>query len=1040
MMKNSIAFRRNVLLISLLNLFVLFSFAQNNFPVTGKITDNAGNPLQGVTVQVKGTQIATSTNKDGTFSINAPSGSSVLVYSSVGFTAREVPIENKAQVSISLSPVDNTMDQVVVIGYGSVKKRDVTGAVAGINEKDIKSRPVNDALQAMQGKVAGVDISSTERPGTVATVNVRGVRSLTASNSPLYVVDGIPLMTGGIEYINPNDIESIDVLKDASATAIYGSRGANGVVIVTTKQGKAGKTSLNLNLATTAEKIVNRMKMFNAEEYITFRRWAYYYKNPAVNPRGDQPNITHDRSIFLATSDPSAWANIQRGWASGTWDGSQVQTTDWFGMVSQTGITKNLTLSASGGSDKAKAYGSFGYLDNTGTQKGQSYKRYNANVNVDVNATKWFSFGTNMTVAYSIQEYGQSRTGATTTQSSHSVFESARALFPYAVPYDSAGNRIIYPGGDIAFKNVAEEWTLNQDQRTTLRAFGSFYGQLDLGSIHAALKGLKYRVNFGPDFSTYRDGTYIDPNSVISTGNSSASLIKAQTFSYTLDHLIYYNKTVGRHDFGLTLLGSQTKFKSDSSYIAANGIAFGSQRWNALSKSYIPANNLTGYTSGLTESQLQSFMARINYTFNDKYVLTVSARRDGASQLADGHKYEWFPSMAVAWKMNDEKFLQNASWLNDLKLRFGVGVTGNSAISPYATQGPLTSLFYPYISTITPGAIPSLTLANQSLGWEKTTQYNVGVDFSVLNRRIFGSLDVYTSSTKDLLMQMSIPTVTGYPQTFANIGQTANKGIDLSLTSVNIRTKDFTWTTNTSISWQKDKIISLSNGKQDDINNNWFIGQPIEVIYNFKGAGIWHIEDSAAYRQFNANGTNFTAGSARPVDINDDKKIDPNRDRTIIGNTRPRWIVGMTNTVSYKSFEFSIFLYGRLKYLYNTGGEAQTARGTQRAIDYYNENNTNAEYQKPIHTEATGDPYSLVLGFKDASFIKIRNISLGYNLTGNALKKTGLSNLKAYVQVANPGMLFSKIDWLDMDVVTVTPAFNGATYNRGITFGLNASF
>lgn len=1040
MMKNSIAFRRNVLLISLLNLFAIFSFAQNNFPVTGKITDNSGNPLQGVTVQVKGTRIATSTNKDGTFSINAPSGSSVLVFSSVGFTSREVSIENKAQVSLTLSATDNTMDQVVVIGYGAVRKRDVTGAVAGINEKDIKSRPVNDALQAMQGKVAGVDISSTERPGTVATVNVRGVRSLTASNSPLYVVDGIPLMTGGIEYINPNDIESIDVLKDASATAIYGSRGANGVVIVTTKQGKTGKTSLNLNLSTTAEKIVNRMEMFNAADYITFRRWAYYYKNPAVNPRGDQPNIAHDKNIFLATSDPAAWANIQRGWASGTWDGSQVQTTDWFGMVSQTGITKNLTLSASGGSEKAKAYGSFGYLDNTGTQRGQSFKRYNANVNVDVSATKWFSFGTNMTVAYSIQEYGQSRTGATTTSSSHSVFESARALFPYAVPYDSAGNRIINPGGDIAFKNVAEEWTLNQDQRTTLRAFGSFYGQLDFGSIHAALKGLKYRVNFGPDFSTYRDGTYIDPNSVISTGTSAASLTKAQTFSYTLDHLIYYNKTIGRHDLGITLLGSQTKFKSDSSYIAANGIAFGSQRWNALSKSYIPANNLTGYTSGLTESQLQSFMARINYTFNDKYVLTVSARRDGASPLAEGHKYSWFPSMAVAWKMNDEKFLQNAIWLNDLKLRFGVGVTGNSAISPYATQGPLTSLFYPYTTTITPGAIPALTLANQSLGWEKTTQYNVGVDFSVLNRRLFGSLDVYTSNTKDLLMQMSIPTVTGYPQTFANVGQTANKGFDLSLTSVNIRTKDLTWTTNTSISWQKDKIVSLSNGKQDDINNNWFIGQPIEVIYNFKGAGIWHLEDSAAYRQFNANGTNFTAGSARPVDINDDKKIDPNNDRVIIGNRRPRWIVGMTNTVSFKSFEFSIFLYGRLKYLYDTGGEAQTARGTQRAISYYNENNMNADYQKPIHTEATGDPYSLVLGFKDASFIKIRNISLGYSLTGNALKKTGLSNLKAYVQVANPGMLFSKIDWLDMDVVTTTPAFNGATYNRGITFGLNASF
>jgi TonB-linked SusC/RagA family outer membrane protein len=1037
-MKQSIARRRNVLLVSLLNLFAIFSFAQNNFPVTGKITDNAGAPLAGVTVQVKGSKIATSTKPDGTFSLNAPSGSSVLVFSSIGFASKEVPIANNGQVNVTMTAADNSMDQVVVIGYGTVKKRDVTGAVTGIGEKDIKSRPTTDALQAMQGKVAGVDITSSERPGTVGTINIRGVRSLTASNSPLYVVDGIPLMTGGIEYINPNDIESIDVLKDASATAIYGSRGANGVVIVTTKTGKAGKTSLNLNVSTTAEKLVNREKMFNASDYITFRRWAYYYLKPSQYPRGDQPTIDNDKAIFLATSDPSAWANIARGWASGKWDGSQVQTTDWFGMVTQTGITKNLNLSVSGGSDKAKTYASFGYLDNTGTQKGQSYKRYTVNLSSDVNATKWFQFGTNLTVAYSVQEYGQSKTGATTVSSSVGLFESARALFPYAVPYDSTGARIYNPGGDIAYKNVADEWNLSQDQRTTLRAFASIYGQVDFGAIHRVLSGLKYRVNFGPDYATYKDGTYIDANSVISSGSNSASLTKATTMSYTLDHLIYYNKSIGEHDFGVTLLASQTKFKTDSSYIAANGIAFGSQRWNALSKNYIPATNLTGYTSGLTESQLQSLMARINYSFMGRYLLTASARRDGASMLAEGHKYSWFPSMALGWKINDESFMKNVSFVNDLKLRLGVGVTGNSAINAYATQGALTSLFYPYISTVTAGAIPSTTLANQQLGWEKTTQYNMGMDFALLNRRISGSVDVYKSKTTDLLMQRDIPSVTGYTTTFANVGQTKNKGIDLSLSTVNIKTRDFTWSTNTSISWQKDEIVLLSNGKQDDILNKWFIGKPIGVIYGYKGAGIWHVGDSGTYKQFNANGTSFTPGNARPVDINGDNKIDANHDQVIIGNTRPRWIVGMTNTITYKSFEFAIFLYGRLKYMYDTGGESETARGTQRAISYYNENNMNAEYQKPIYSAGSGDSYSVVLGYKDASFIKIRNISLGYNLEGKALKKTGLSNLKAYVQIVNPGILFSKIDWLDMDVVTST--FNGATYNKGITFGLNASF
>ncbi|OQP40027.1 SusC/RagA family protein [Niastella yeongjuensis] len=1036
-MKQTIACRRYVLPILLLNLLTIFSFAQSNFPVTGKITDNGGNPLQGVTVQVKGSKVVTASNADGSFTINAPSGSSVLVFSSVGFTAKEVALENKGQLAIILSAADNSMDQVVVIGYGAVKRKDVTGAVTGINEKEIKSRPVDNALQAMQGKVAGVDIGSNERPGQVGTINIRGVRSLTASNTPLYVVDGIPLMTGGIEYINPNDIESIDVLKDASATAIYGSRGANGVVIVTTKQGKAGKTNLNLNVSTTAEKLIDRQEQMNSSDYITFRRWARYYQNPSANPRGDNPNMAFDKTIFLATSDPSAWANIAKGWATGTWDGSKVGTTDWMGMVTQTGITKNLNLSVSGGSEKAKMYASFGYLDNSGTTKGQGYTRYTANVNTDINATKWFQFGANLTVSYSIQEFGQSKIGATTVSSSNSLYESARALFPYAVPYDSLGNRIYNPGGDISWKNVADEWNLNQDQRTTLRAFGSLYGQVDFGAIVPALKDLKYRLNFGPDISTYRDGTYVDANSVISSGSNSASLNKQMTYSYTLDHLLYYNKSFGAHDLGLTLLYSQTKFSRDSSFISANGIAFGSQKWNALSKNYIPAANLTGYAGGLTESQLQSFMARINYSLNDKYLLTVSARRDGASMLAEGHKYSWFPSMALAWRMNNEDFLQNATWVNDLKLRFGVGVTGNSAINPYATQGATIPLFYPFTTTttvVTPGTIPPATFANSTLGWEKTTQYNLGIDFAVLNRRISGSLDIYKSKTTDLLMQMSVPSVNGFTNTYSNIGETSNKGFDFSLTTVNISTRNLSWTTNASISWQKDKITTLANGKQDDINNNWFIGQSIGMIYGYQSAGLWHTEDADTYKAYNTKGkTSFTPGSARPLDVNGDTLIDANHDRVLIGHSRPRWIVGMTNTLAYKNFEFSIFIYGRLGYTYNYGGETETARGVQRQINYYNENNTNAEFQKPFYSEGSGDPYYVIFGYRNGSFLKIRNISLGYNLSGKALKTSAIQNLKAYVQVVNPGMIFSKIDWLDMDVV-------GPTYNRGITFGINATF
>ena len=1035
-MNKRLALWRSALLISLLQLTIC-SFSQNNFPVTGKVTDNAGKPIEGVTVQVKGTSITTITKADGSFSFNAPSGSSVLVFSSVGYAPREEPIANKGQVNLSLTSSDNTMDQVVVIGYGAVKKRDVTGAVSSINEKEIKSRPVDNALEAMQGKVAGVDIGSNERPGTVPSINIRGVRSLTASNSPLFVVDGIPLSTGGIENINPGDIESIDVLKDASATAIYGSRGANGVVIVTTKQGKAGKVTLSFNSSVTIDELVDNQEMFNASDYITFRRWAYYYAglNPATGvstyPRGDQPDISRDRTYFNATGDPSAWANIAKGWATGTWDGSKVATTDWRGMVKQQAFTTDNLMSVSGGTDKIKAYGSFGYLNNKGTIKGQSFQRYTGKAAVDFSATNWLSFGSNINISYSKQEYGQSTVSiATIGTPAGGLYESARSLFPYAVPYDSAGNRILFPGGDNSFKNIVDEWNYNIDERITLRAFGSLYAQINAGSIIPALKGLKYRLNFGPDISSYRDGVYIDAKSVSNGGSTSfASLRNNKTSSYTLDHLLYYDRSVGEHSFGLTLLASQTAYKMEMDSIGGSGIPLASQLWNALTSGTV--TGALGTKSDLIEQQLLSYMARLNYSFRDKYLLTVSARQDGSSVLAEGHKYDWFPSAALAWRITKESFM-NVNWISDLKLRVGAGVTGNSAIPPYFTQGGVVSLFYPFSSTNTAGSIPNTVLANQELAWEKTTQYNLGVDFALFNTRVSGSIDVYSSKTTDLLMKQLLPTVTGYTATYANIGETANKGVDITLTTVNIKQQHLTWATTVNAAWQKEHIVELPNG--DDIVNGWFLDYPVGLIYGYKALGLWQAADKSAMQAMNANGNAFTVGSVRVADLNGDNKIDANNDREIIGWTRPRWIVGMTNVVTYKDLDFSFFIYGRLNYLYNTGGEGQAARGVQRTINYYTEANTNAEYQKPTFNAGNAplDPYYAALGYKPASFIKIRNISLGYNLT-KALAPKGITNLKLYAQVQNPGMLYSQIKFLDMDVV-------GPTWNRGFTFGINASF
>ncbi|MEN9684740.1 MAG: hypothetical protein RLZZ28_526 [Bacteroidota bacterium] len=1019
----------------------LFAQNANSFSVSGTVTNEKGELLQGVSVEVLNSKARTITDKSGKFSIAVQNKNAELVFTHTGFVDKSLSVTGAASnLSVVLALDNKALEDVVVIGYATVKKKDVTGAVSGINQQDIKSRPVTNALQAMQGKVAGVDISSNERPGQVGSITIRGVRSLTASNSPLFVVDGIPLMTGGIDNFNPNDIESIDVLKDASATAIYGSRGANGVVIVTTKQGKTGKVTLNLNSAVTLENIVNNNKMFNAADFITFRRWAYYYAglNNATGistyPRGDQPTLATDRTFFSATADPYAWNNIAKGWTSGSWDQSQVATTDWFGIVSQQSTTADNTISVSGGTDKIKAYGSFGYLNNTGTIKGQSFKRYSGKAAVDIEATKWLSFGTNINLTYNVQEFGQSQVSVATIGSpATGLYESARSIFPYAVPFDDAGARILFPGGDNAVKSVVDEWNYNRDQRVTLRAMGSMYTQVNFGAISPVLKGLKYRMNFGPDFSSYRDGVYIDANSVSNGGSTNfASLANNKTFSYTLDNLLYYDRNIGRHTFGLTLLQSQTEYTQETSSITGNGIPLSSQLWNALTSGTVTGT--LSSSSNIIQQQLFSYMARLNYSFRDKYLLTVSARRDGSSVLAEGHKYSWFPSAAIAWRINKEGFMK-ASWVNDLKLRIGAGVTGNSAIAPYATQGPIISLFYPFVASNAAGSFPNSVLANQELGWEKTTQYNLGVDFSIFNRRISGSIDVYTSNTNDLLMQRTIPSVTGFTTTFANVGKTSNNGVDINLNTVNIKNKDLMWTTTLNAAWQKEKIVALANGTQDDINNNWFIGQPIGVIYGYKALGLWQKKDAGEFNAFNANGNSFSAGSVRVADLNGDTKIDPNNDRQIIGNTRPRWVVGMTNTVTYKGWDFTVFLYGRLNYMFNTGGEGQAARSVSREINYYNENNPNAEFQKPIFNAggATGDAYFTALGYYKADFIKVRNISVGYTFNNKNLGKSGISNLKIYAQVANPGMLFSKIKHLDMDVV-------GSTWNRGVTLGFNASF
>ena len=599
------------------------------------------------------------------------------------------------------------------------------------------------------------------------------------------------------------------------------------------------------------------------------------------------------------------------------------------------------------------------------------------------------------------------------------------------------------PGGSVVNQyTVIDEWKKSTDNRENFRAFGSFYGQLNFGEIWAPLEGLTFKTNFGPDVRFNRQGIFLSKDSATRLGGKNyAKDTMTRYFSWTLDNILTYDKVFGANHITLTLLQSASKYTNESMNESAQAIPDENYLWYNMGSVDITdsATYGAGMSTGLSENQMASYMARLNYSFKDKYLLTVSGRYDGASVLAAGHKWAFFPSAAFGWRIDKESWFQAPS-VDLLKLRLGYGITGNSAVSAYSTLGNIQSFFVPFntgnvqaYATNEPYYTSSMiSLANKSLGWEKTTQYNLGLDFSFLKGRINGTIDAYHSDTNDLILKMSIPTLTGYNSTNANIGKTSNHGIELTINAFPIQNKVFAWETSFTGAFQKEKIVELATGKEDDISNTWFIGKPISVFYTYDNDGLWQEKDAAEMAKFNENGSKFQVGMVKPVDQNGDYVIN-SEDQIILGQRNPKFTMGWTNTFSYKNFDLAVELFGRMGYMISTGGHGQYGMYNQVAIDYWTPSHTDAEYQKPIYSTAGGDAYSGLLGFKDASFIKVRNISLGYNLSKSACQLIGVQNIKIYAQAKNLWNLYSTVKEIDLDLGT-------SFYNRGVTFGVQIGF
>jgi TonB-linked SusC/RagA family outer membrane protein len=976
--------------------------------IKGKVTDQTGAPLPGASVIVKGTTNGAVTNADGLYTLaNVPSNGTI-VFSFIGMKTQEIQVGGKTVFNVSLAEETIGLDEVVAIGYGTVKKSDVMGALVSVSEKTIKERPVQNAVDAMQGKAAGVDIVTNIRPGTVSSVSIRGTRSITASNAPLYVVDGV-ILFGDLNDINPSDIASMEILKDASSTAIYGSRGANGVILITTKQGKKGKMDINYEGNVTLNTINSLTKWATAGEALDRYRQAYI--NAGAYKSGTtaytEPNQDADNAIF-GNSDAATLAAIAKGYEGGTYDASKIPTTDWVSLLTKTGVTQNHQLSLSSGNDVSKIYLSLGYLNNDGTQKNQGYTRYTIKLNAEVTPKKWVTVGTSLNISKSVQDYGTiNRSGSAT--GANDLYGAALSQLVMGQPYDSDGNIILYPGGNktTPIYNPIIDIDNTADRRNSTNIQANIYGE-----VHFT-PWLRYRLNVGLGMNRYNRGTWQSSQSTLRVttagAGSYASYETSDNFQYLIENLLYFDKTFGIHTIGATLMQSNQSTQTEGSSMSASKIFTDASKWYDLS------SNLNGkpdsYSTSYTKQQMVSFMGRVNYSLKNRYLATFTGRYDASSVLAEGHKWAFFPSGSLAWKMNEENFIRNIGWIDELKLRTGYGVTGNASVDAYSTTGPLSRYNYVFGTTAAISFLP-YKMANPNLTWEKTAQTNIGLDFSVLKNCLSGSIEVYNSNTTGLLLDRTIPAFTGYTFITDNIGKLNNKGLEITLTTRNMQKKDFSWTTNWSWSHNKEKIVELVNGKVDMTGNGWYIGQPVSVFRSYVVDGLWqnNATDLAEIALWKANGYTFSPGQYKPVEQGTPDHKLTDADKVIRGSDRPKWIGGMTNTFTYKDFTLSFFIYARVGQKYfsslipggSTGGKYVGYVRKAGLDEFWSDTNPNARWPKlTTATEGNAD-VTRATYINDGSFVSVRNISLSYNVPKKYLSKVNIDRLQVYTQVLNP--------------------------------------
>ena len=1040
-----------------LSLFCFVAYAQQT--VTGTVKDATGEPMIGVTVLADG-KAAAVTDFDGNFAVANVTSATVIKVSYVGYKDQEVKVGNQTFLNIVLEEDSEVLDEVVVVGYGTMKKSDLTGSISSVGTDALNAKGAPSVMENLQGTVAGVNITqSSGRAGGDFDIEIRGKSSINSDVTPLYVVDGV--MCSDIQFLNPQDIERIDVLKDASSTAIYGSRATAGVVMVTTKSGagvsREAKPTISYDGYYGITKTTRMPDFMSGEEFAQYRflkfgdiQGSSAKGNPVYAPTWSSTSGAGQALLIVDDSDVTSESVLKQMLANG-------QTYNWPDLVTQDGTQQNHYLAVNGGSNSVNYHFGLGYNQEKGIYDGDNQRQISFKGSLDARVNKVVSAGFSMNLAYIDNDYAND-----------DAIKYAYRMNPFMQPYDEDGNVIHQPGLNTTLGTNNHQFTSSinpldlmknaKEQRETWRLLGNIYLKFDI------IKGLDFKTTFSPSYNNYRDGSfsgYTNPATGLTyddydTSTAEATVINYKSFSWTWDNVINYNTTIAEdHNIGLMGLFSMESGDTEKYTWVATGVMENTDWWNMGSGTF----NSDDSSSSYSESSLISYALRANYSYKGRYLFTGTVRWDGSSKFADGNRWGCFPSLALAWRVTEENFMQKTSkWLSNLKVRLSYGVTGNNAgIGNYATQQTVSGpVYYAFGDATYQGFYPS-SIVNKELQWEKSYEINGGIDFGFFRNRLTGTIDVYQKNSKDLLYSVLLPLVSGGVTMTTNVGKVQNTGVELQMTGVIIQKKDWNWTASITWAHNKNKVKEI-NGLGESIvsgsaTGNLFIGSSVNNLYAYECKGV--ITDKLMtvpdHEVAIANGFTpgekvteyeyyyacygLSEGQPKIVDRNGDGSFDENDKK--IYNCDPVWTGSLNSTLSYKNWDFSFSIYAKINYNAYSNFMSEYLDWGDRGrnhlmVDYYipagtllsfdgmaedgtfinpvyQETTKYGSYPFPSQAGSSGDGLGGMADYwdeakciVDASYVKVKHITLGYTFPKKWLKHISCEHLRLYVKVTNP--------------------------------------